>query len=413
MKELKSLDRLIRLSGYFHLALITPCVSIPLSLFFRESGSFAWLYMALGTIIPVELIAFICGRVQKKPLRALLSLGVTAAAVVLTLRDEYWVLYLLTCLPILISGLLLPRQKGRLVFTTPNLFALIPIVLVYSLGKIVPVSAICGIAVILLIFTVMNRLFYLNQTRLLSNISMSLKEEISVSSMIRQNQRVVACFLLAGVLVLVSIPLIMQSGRMQDEPQVYEYSGAVQETPAPPPDAPEANEYRESEEGKPLDPEPFFNTVLVCLVIIVYTTGALGIVLFIKMLIESINKRKNAVPEPEDSMTIERLKPETDAQEKERLVGYEKKIRRGYKKLIKSRAYEKAGLELMTPTELEQAAEVSGKSGQTIHGIYSRVRYGSEPATRESYAEFKEALRTLPALLRTREDNGQEKQEQF
>lgn len=50
----------------------------------------------------------------------------------------------------------------------------------------------------------------------------------------------------------------------------------------------------------------------------------------------------------------------------------------------------------MTPTELEKAADVSGDGADTIHDVYMRTRYSGEPATKEGYAAFKEAVRALP-----------------
>ena len=66
MKEIKGLERRIHLCECFHLALITPCVSLVMAMFIKEESQLVWVLMAFGTIIPVQLIRYICDRVQKK-----------------------------------------------------------------------------------------------------------------------------------------------------------------------------------------------------------------------------------------------------------------------------------------------------------------------------------------------------------
>ena len=88
--------------------------------------------------------------------------------------------------------------------------------------------------------------------------------------------------------------------------------------------------------------------------------------------------------------------------DEEPLTGYEKKLRRRYEKLIRSRTPKNTSLMAMTPTELETAAGMDGPAARIVHDLYSRTRYSQEPATRESYAAFKEAVQQLPDADRSK-----------
>lgn len=400
MKELKGLERRIRLCECVHLALITPCISLVMALFVKEENELVWLLMALGAIIPVQLIRFICDRVGNPVKKALLSLAVAAAASLLTLWRYYWMCYLACCIPILISGLILPRQKNRLIFTTPTLIALLPLILIYALGRVYPKPLLCVVSVVQAALVTLNYFLYLNQTRLLEDIStavIGMKANVSVSGVIRHNRKFFLGFLLLAALILVAVPLLMQPREQEKHEPLPEATGSAEPEETPEPEPPEEKNYRESPDGKRLNIEQILDYGPYIIAFLIPAGGVVGFIALIWMLITSITKRKDGPLEVEDGMTVERLKPERVPREKERLYGYEKKIRRGYEKLIKARVPGKTPLAAKTPTELEQAAELGGDGAETIHTIYCLTRYSGEPATKESYAAFKEAVRTVSA----------------
>ncbi len=408
MKELRGLERRIRLCECIHLALITPCISLVMALFVKEENELVWLLMALGAIIPVQLIRFICDRVGNPVKKALLSLAVAAAASLLTLRRYYWMCYLACCIPILLSGLILPRQKNRLIFTTPTLIALIPIILIYALGKIYPKPLLCVVSVVQAALVTLNYFLYMNQTRLLEDIStavIGMKANVSVTGMIRHNRQFFMGFLLLAALILVAVPLLMQPREQEKHEPLPESTGSAEPEETPEPEPPEEKNYRESPDGKPLNIEQILDYGPYIIAFLIPAGGVVGFIALIWMLITSITKQKSSSLEVEDGMTIERLKRESVPKEKEQLIGYEKKIRRHYERLIKSRTTEKASLAVMTPTELEQTAEICGDGAETIHDIYSRTRYSAEPASREGYVAFKNAVRKLPAPAGRKNDS--------
>lgn len=398
MKELRRLERSIRLLECIHLALVTLCISLVMTIFVGDNNERVRLIMAIGAVIPAQIIRFICDRVKKPLPKALLSLAVTAAAVAATVWNNYWGCYLTCCIPILISGLLLPRHKDRLIFTIPNLLALILTLLIYTLGKVLEQPLLCSASIVLAALITLNYFLYLNQTRLRDNIGtavIALKATVSVSGLIRQNRKVVAGFALAAILVIASVPILVRvlEKEKTTEPREETVSVALP-SPTPTPEPEEMKDYRKSEEAEPINAE-FMLSFPYALAFFIMLGFAGGFVAFIVMIIGSIVKQKDGPLDVEDGMTIERLKREDASNGRERLSGYEKKIRRGYEKLIKHRAPEKAKLAAMTPTELEQTADVSGDGADTIHDVYTRTRYSGEPATKESYAAFKEAVRAL------------------
>lgn len=400
MKELKGLERRLRIGECIHLALMTLCFSVTIALLFKEDDQMYRLLWALGAVIPVELIRLICARIEKKLPRFLLALGVFAVTIVVTQKNYHVVYYAPPCIPILISGLFLPRSKGRLIFTIPNVIALFVPVLVYAVGQVTQVPLLSRIAIVLSALTTLNFFLYLNQSRLLRDIGMSVKTEVSVTGLIRQNRKVVLIFVLAGILMLTAIPFILRAVPPATQDSREGFIPAASSEPIPTPVI--VNDYMKDPESKPLNMkllEMIPTGIAVATFIALGICMVLGIGYLIFWLIGSINRRsKRSTPEVEDGMTYERIEPESASREKERLTGYERKIRRRYERLIKNRAPEDAILTPLTQTELETVADVRGEGAETVHEIYSRTRYSPEPATRESYAAFKDAVRSLPAV---------------
>ncbi|MBR3382759.1 MAG: hypothetical protein IKG85_06980 [Clostridia bacterium] len=395
MKELDRLERRMHISGCIHLAILTLCAALPVALVFEDDKLYrlAW---ALGTVIPVQLIRFICERVQRKPLRWLLSFAVTAAAAAVAHRDYHWVYYVLTCVPMMISGLLLPRPLGRLIFTIPRIWWLFFVFWPYMLGKLTGIPLLCDLAILVSALMTVNFFLYTDGTRLLNDIRLSTKTEVSVTSLIRQNRKSMIVGVLLAVLVLAAVPFVLSRAVREEAPPVeakYEYTPA---RPTPIPSPPPDKEYTKIPDGRLIDVD-WAKDIWVWMVIAMPSVPfVVGLVYLFVTLLGSIDRRsKRSRPEVTDGLTFERLAAETASAGREHITGYEKKIRRRYEKLIKSRAPEKAPLSVMTPTELERAASVMGKGADTVHDIYRRIRYSPEQATRETYTEFKNAVREL------------------
>ena len=396
MNEIQKLERRIHWSECFHLALLTLLLAFPIALLFREDSQTYRALWALGTVIPVQLIRFICERVKKRSVRTLLSLSVFALTMVITWHRFHWTYYLLCCVPILISGLLLPRSKGKLLLTNPtipSLFAWLP---AYAVGKSVGISLVTFLALILTALLILNYHVHTNQTRLLDEIRLpaSAGTEVSATSMIRQNRKQLFVYALVGILLLSAIPLLFEKERdeLPDLPALESDQAievVTEETKA-------NREYRPTGDAKPLHLEAF-KDIVTWIVILIPAIGVIVSTIFgIRFLIDLINRRKKPpVEERHEGMSIERLDEEDTTRKRERLTGYEKKIRRRYEKLILRRTEPSARLSALTPTELESCADVSGPGAEIIHEIYRQTRYSSEPATRESYSAFKEAIRTL------------------
>lgn len=395
MKELKRLERRIHWCECIHLALMTLSVTVTLALLFKEDDPFYRLTWAVGAVIPVQLIRFLSERIKRLWLRALSCLGVVGLSVLVTWNDYHWVYYAIACLPILISGLFLPRPNGKLIFTRPNIVAVLGTVIPYAIGQVTQVPLLSRIAIALSALTTLNFLLHLNQSRLLMDIRMSVHAEVSVTGLIRQNRKAVAVFVLVGVLVIAAIPFLLKARPPETEDTREAY--IAEETPEPTPTPFFPKQYTLTRDDRPINLE-FLPYLVAGFALSALAVVAVGFVYLIYMLITSIDRRKkHALPEVDDPLTVERLEPEPGRREKERLTGYEKKIRRHYEKLIKSRTPKEARLNVLTPTELEERARIRGEGAETIHEVYRKTRYSGEPATKESYTAFKEAVKTLPA----------------
>ena len=394
VKAIKNLELRIHLSECLHLALMTLCVAFPIALLFKEDDPLVRVLWALGTVIPVQLIRFVCERIKKRLIMLPIVLGIIGLSILITHKDYHYVYYAAACLPIAFSGLVLPRPKGKLIFTIPNLVSLFVPVLVYAIGQVTSTPLLSRLAIAIEALLTLNYFLHLNQFRLLTDIRMSTNTEVSASGMIRQNRKVVTIFLIVGVLLIAAIPLLLRSAPPETTEVVEEYAPAATPEPTKAPIVP--RDYMKSPNSKPLNLDflPLLIGFALSSAVIIVIVGA--VYLFIMLFSHLEKKRKHELPDIEDSMTFERLKPEV--KERERITGYDKKIRRRYEKLIRSRAREESRPKLphMTPTELENAAEVTGIGGETIHEIYSKTRYSREPATRESYLAFKDAVRSLP-----------------
>ncbi len=398
MKELENLRRRIHWSECVHLALMTLALAFSLILTFQSDDRLTQLLFALGTVIPVQLIRLICERIGKKLPRLLLSLGVTGLSILVTWAGERWSCYLICCIPILISGVFLPRSKGRILLTVPSPYAAIPMAFAYAYGRAVESLGVPWIASLILILTALmtvNYFVYFSQTKLLRDLSYSGDTETSVSGMIRQNRKTVVAFLLIGALILTAVPFLLST----KPPEVVPRETGEAETSTvfqheKPHNVIDASIDREG--AAPLHLE-LYRDILLGILILVPSVGAIiSVIAGIRILLSRVQeKRKRAEPKLADGLTVERLEALDHKKERERLTGYEKKLRRRYEKLIRSRTPEKASLAALTPTELERAADLRGEGAETVHTLYSQTRYSEISADRERYAAFKEAVKNL------------------
>ena len=156
-------------------------------------------------------------------------------------------------------------------------------------------------------------------------------------------------------------------------------------------------EYAKTQDGRPLHLE-LYKDILVWILVLIPSVGVIiSAIAGIRILLEMISKKKKRSPlRDKDGLTIERLEDEETKRQKEKLTGWERKIRRRYEKLILRRTPASVPLNALTPTELERTAGLSDRqeTGE-LHGIYERTRYGAESPDRETYRRFKELAKVL------------------
>lgn len=395
MKELKKLERRIHWSECIQLALLTLCLAIPIALIYTADDHMFRLHWALGTVIPVQLVRFICQRVEQKKLRFPLCLAVVALTMFLTRHDHHWVYYLVTLVPILLFGLVIPRHRGKIILTLvsiPSMFGGLP---PYLIGKALSIELISTLAVVLTALLTLNFFVHINLKRLFQDIRFSRKTEISLSGILRHNRRVIAVYALIGALLIAAVPLLLQREGPNEKPlwvAVEEEEEKPVETTEPLP-----REYAKSEKAPALHGTLIPDVVITG--ILIAGIAALLTVIFglIKFFLDHIDRRgKLPLPDLDDGMSVERLEKEEEFRQKEKLSGYEKKIRRRYEKLILAKTPGSKYLNALTPAELESAAGISGKpENAELHAIYEQTRYGAGSPSKEDYRRFKDCAKTL------------------
>lgn len=397
MKEIKKLERIVSFICCVHLALMTLCLSLSVGLTYPGDNMTVCILWALGAVIPVQIIHQLCLRVKERLPKVLLCILVTVIAVLVPdngLRRFY---YALCCGVILISGLLINRPRGRIVLTVPKGYHLLASSLLYCFGKIIRSPVMSGLAIALFVLMTLTLCFYRNQEKVLRTLRDASKEDVSRTAIIILNRRVIVLFAALGMLVLALVPWLLtwQGERVSpyDETTV---SAAVTTTTTEP-----VTQVTIPKDVVITDPGELISydgvgTVLTWIFVAVIA-GILGIILFAVISdllnIEGGNPR-HTNPDKEQEWSIERLEPEELEEEdrEEAAVGYDKKLRRRYQKLIRGRTPRNANLSPLTPTELEREAKLKGPGAETIHELYQQTRYGPGSATRESYQKFKEAV---------------------
>ena len=388
-----------------HLALMTLLLAFPVILCFQSDDWNTQLFYALGTVIPVQLIRFFCDRFQQKRLRILLSLAVIVLSVVLTWEKERWSVYLLCCLPILISGVFLPRSRGKILLTIPSVYSAAALVIAFAFGKSVEtfgVPMIADLTLILTILMTLNFFAYTSQNRLLRDIHISFDTDadVSVAGMIRQCRRTTAAFLMIGILFVAAVPFLLKfespkplpmeeptvSGRMEGEEDEVSVTESFEK------------EYSNSDGGEPIDLETYRDVFLAIIIAIPVITLFASVIKAVMDAVGNIKRKKKDPPAREiEGTTIERLKDRRSKPEREKPMGWEKRIRRRYEKMILQRTKPGVPLNALTPAELEALAEISRcQETASLHEIYEQTRYGTAPPTRELYRRFRELEKQLP-----------------
>ncbi|MBQ6159516.1 MAG: DUF4129 domain-containing protein [Oscillospiraceae bacterium] len=410
MKEIRQLKRSLHFLSCIHLALLTLCLSFSIALLYPGSDLTVCVLWAVGAVIPVQLIHQICLRVPKSLSRYLLCAAVTALAVLLPdegLRRAY---YGICCIPILISGLWFNRPNGKLVFTVPKIHHLMACLLLHSLGKISRSSVMAGFAIALFALMTLTICVYRNQEKVMHSLWNAGNEEVSHRSIIVLNRRVMALFAILGALILAAVPWLLQwQGERVAPVETQGTAAAVAVT---------TTEFETvtkmptdivvTTAGEPLDYSGvgdvltwLFVAVIGCILVLIVVALVLG------LLSISDGNPKHTDPEPDQTWTLERLEPgDLGEQAEEPAVGYEKKLRRRYQKLIRGRSSGKAKLSSMTPEELERAAKLEGPGADMVHKLYEQTRYGPGPTDKERYTAFREAERSLDPPKHETQESG-------
>lgn len=410
MKEIKTLERIVSLICCVHLALMTLCLSLGIGLCYPGDDLTVCILWALGAVIPVQIIHQLCLRVKEQLPRVLLCILVAAIAVLVPdngLRRFY---YGLCCGIILISGLLIKWPHGRIVLTVPKGYHLFAAFLMYCFGKIIRSSVMAGLAIALFVLMTLTLCFYRNQEKVLWTLRDSSKEDVSRSAIIRLNRRVIGLFAALGILVLALVPWLLtwQGERVTPYEAPAASAAVITTTTEPVTQVTIPNNVVITDRGELISYDEV-GTVMTWIFVAIIAT-ILGIILFTVISdllnIEGGNPR-HTNPDQEQEWSLERLNPEElRPEERETAVGYDKKLRRRYQKLIRGRTPKNANLAPLTPTELERAAKLGGPGAETVHELYQKTRYSPEPATKETYTRFKEAAQSIPNSRDSEKSNG-------
>ena len=399
MKEIQRLQRRVHWSECVHLGLMTLVLASAITFTFQADDLRTQFLLILGAVLPVQLIRFLCERLERRLPRLLASLAVTALAVALTWENQRWSVCLICCLPILISGVFLPRSRGRILLTVPSLYMIVPLLFAYAYGRAVEslgVPMITNVVLTVTALATLNYFVYVSQCRLLLDFRMSSGAEVSVSNMIRQNRKTLAVFLVIGVVILTALPFLLRMETPAYVPlDAEEDTGSLISTDHY--EEPADKEYRASKGGTPLDLE-LAKDILVWILVLIPGLGVIvSVIKGIQIMLGNVRQRKNSRPAARtDGLTVERLEEDRMGRKREKLTGYEKKLRRRYAKLIQSRVRRETPLAALTPTELERTAGLADRPETAeVHELYARTRYSPEAPDRETYLRFKELAKTL------------------
>ena len=399
MSKIKELDRGLRAAEFINLSLLAICLALPFALIFREDGMTAALLWAFGVVIPVHGIRFVC-EWQKKTLgRILYSLAIIALAILIPPTPMRRVYYGICCAPIFITGALLQRPQGKIIFTVPKFYFPAAGLIVYAFGKVSMIPILSVLATVLAVLLVLVFVLYKNQTRLIKNLHENQDGRVSVPGIISLNRKLMLAFVLLSALVITAIPLLTRYEAEQTVADPFQYGEPDWHAEVPPTE--------EIIEGTPKGPVPgdkdwnfgvVDQTVTVLFIVLIVVTVGLVTWIVIKML-RGIGSRAGKHREIQsESFVIEKLteqKQQAAAPEPEP-SGYAKKIRKTFSKLILRRTEDHGGLAPKTPVELGAAAELpASESAETVLSLYEKARYSPDEVTKEDYRAMKEAAHLL------------------
>ena len=216
------------------------------------------------------------------------------------------------------------------------------------------------------------------------------------------NRRVTTVFLLLSVLILTAVPFLIREQEQTPIPiALVEVTDTAAETE--PETAPwEGAVFIPEGPGRLLNYDAVgeaLQYLLFAVLIIIVIMIVFAVISALRAVIGS--KSKHSDREEETEWEIERLESAESPPDAESAAGYERKLRRRYEKLIRSRTEQDARLEPLTPAELGEAAELRGPAAETVRELYEQTRYGPEPADKDRYSRFKQALHSLPPRKKT------------
>jgi hypothetical protein len=153
-------------------------------------------------------------------------------------------------------------------------------------------------------------------------------------------------------------------------------------------------------EGKPIlrFVEPVIIGVGILAVGFAFTVLIFAIIHFLRRIRDDKDKIRN---HGEEDLVVEALdvppRGEKKKQEPEP-KGYAKRIRRRFRKLIRSHAGPEAKLRPLTPAELARSAGLpEGEPAAQIRAVYEKARYSPDAVGREDYLALKEAIEAIEA----------------
>lgn len=401
MKDIKRLELSLRVTEGLYLALMTLCVSLPCALLLQGNREGPGLWWGLGAVLPVELIAGLCYWLKPSPGRVLACLGVTALSALLSREDARWVFYVFCCGLMLLSGLVMDRPKGRLIFTVPKAYHAVYGLIVYALGRIVSNQLLCVAGIVLGALQILCYFFYTGRARLLSSIRDSRDTELAPGGMIRLSRSAMLAYFLLAILVLAAIPMLLRRPVRVTEAPAGTGVPLLTQEPYVPEQASQHIIY-EPDYGTPISYEGAGKVLLVlglgfvgCVAVLVL----LAVWQYIRMFLGEGSRHKDQAKE--EGWSLERLSRPEGKAERERVTGYEKRLRRRYERLILRRTRPEAELRTRTPTELETLAGLgSSPEARALHALYQQTRYSPEETTRENYRRFRELEKQLEASSR-------------
>jgi non-homologous end joining protein Ku len=127
-----------------------------------------------------------------------------------------------------------------------------------------------------------------------------------------------------------------------------------------------------------------------------FTFLIFAIIHFLRRIRDDKDKIRN---HGEEDLVVEALDVPPRAEKKKQEPepkGYSRRIRRRFRKLIRSRADPEVDLSPLTPAELARSAGIpEGEPAAQIHAVYEKARYSPDAVGKEDYLALKEAIEAI------------------